>query len=166
MKLALIDGTPAPETPDWEWNGGFEARSSLRDMEGNWIELIDLPVRAASRGRNVSDDTYVFQTAELCGISALLYERIFTDIPRLPTVSLSDSFPYRLFPYRSELGMFQITVLLHHTDHPSGQACFVCERDSADGREDSSPSCPLCPNVNVKALTGPNLVTYGRSHFT
>jgi hypothetical protein len=27
MKLGLTDRTPEANEPDWEWNGGFEARS-------------------------------------------------------------------------------------------------------------------------------------------
>lgn len=101
MKLALIDGETVPEALDWEWNGGFEARAVLRDIEGNWIELIDPLVWPASRGRNIGDDTYVFQTSELQGISALLYERLNEELHRLPSVSITNS-----FPYRSGTGMF------------------------------------------------------------
>ena len=97
MKLGLIDGTPEPDQPDWEWDGGFETRSSFRDIEGRWVELIDPQMQLASRGRNVGEDTYVFQTPDLRSISAMLYERVcvVNETHRLPSISLSDSFPYR-----------------------------------------------------------------------
>ena len=95
MKLGLIDGTPEPDQPDWEWNGGFETRSSFRDIEGRWVELIDPQMQLASRGRNVGEDTYVFQTPDLRSVSAMLYERVINETHRLPSITLSDSFPYR-----------------------------------------------------------------------
>lgn len=106
IKLALIDGEATPGAPDWEWNGGFEARAALRDIEGNWIELVDPLVRPASRGRNTGDDTYVFQTSELRGISALLYERLNPDLHRLPSILTTNS-----FPYRSETGMSRSNLI-------------------------------------------------------
>ena len=94
MKLGLIGGTLEPDKPDWEWNGGFEARSGFRDIEGRWVELIDPQMQPASRGRNVGEDTYVFQTSDLRPISAMLHERARNETHRLPSITLSDSFPY------------------------------------------------------------------------
>ena len=48
MKLGLIGGTLEPDKPDWEWNGGFEAGSGFRDIEGCWVELIDPQMQPAS----------------------------------------------------------------------------------------------------------------------
>jgi hypothetical protein len=101
MKLSLIGGTPKPGEPDWEWNGAFEARSGFRDIEGCWVELIDPQMKQASRGRNVGEDTYVFQTSDLRSISAMLCERVINETHRLPSITLSDS-----FPYRSSVGMY------------------------------------------------------------
>jgi hypothetical protein len=100
MKLGLIGGTPALDKPDWEWNGRFEARSGFRNIEGHWVELIDPQMQPASRGRNVDEDTYVFQTLDLHSISAMLYERVMNETHQLPSITLSDS-----FPYRSSIGM-------------------------------------------------------------
>ncbi|KAF8910004.1 hypothetical protein CPB84DRAFT_1842672 [Gymnopilus junonius] len=50
MKLSLITGSLEPDEPDWEWNGSFEAWSSIRDVEGRWVEQIDPHVQPASRG--------------------------------------------------------------------------------------------------------------------
>ena len=100
MKLSLIGGTPGPGEPDWEWNGAFEARSGFRDIEGRWVELIDPQMQQASRGRNVGEDTYVFQTSDLRSISAMLHEHVINETHRLPSITLSDS-----FPYRSSIGM-------------------------------------------------------------
>ncbi|KAF8913254.1 hypothetical protein CPB84DRAFT_1742606 [Gymnopilus junonius] len=50
MKLGLITGSLEPDEPDWEWNGSFEARSSIHDVEGRWVEQIDPHVQPASRG--------------------------------------------------------------------------------------------------------------------
>ncbi|KAF8875597.1 hypothetical protein CPB84DRAFT_1752637 [Gymnopilus junonius] len=53
MKLSLIhDQRPEQGTPDWEWNGNFEAHSAFQDIEGQWVELIDPDVQPASRGHN------------------------------------------------------------------------------------------------------------------
>ena len=100
MKLSLIGSTPGPGKPDWEWNGAFEAHSGFHNIEGHWVELIDPQMQQASRGRNVGEDTYVFQTSDLCSISAMLHERVINETHRLPSITLSDS-----FPYRSSIGM-------------------------------------------------------------
>jgi len=115
MKLGLIDGMPEPDQPDWEWNGGFETRSSFRDIEGRWVELIDPQMQLASRGRNVGEDTYVFQTPDLRSISAMLYERVINETHRLPSITLSDSFPYRsstgmLFQYFGKLSASKLKL--------------------------------------------------------
>ena len=80
--------------PDWEWNGGFEAQSGFRDIKGRWVELIDPQMQPASRGRNVGEDTYVFQTSDLHPISAMLHEHARNETHCLPSITLSDSFPY------------------------------------------------------------------------
>ena len=95
MKLGILNNSHQPDATDWEWNGSFEARATFQNVEGNWVELINPVVQRASRGRNSGQDTYVFRTAELRAIAALLQERIDSDFHRLPGVSQSPSFPYR-----------------------------------------------------------------------
>jgi len=58
--------------------------------------VIDPLLCKASRGRNVGKDTYVFRTAELRSMAALLHERVDEEFRRLPVVRLSDSYPYRV----------------------------------------------------------------------
>jgi len=95
MKLGILNNSHQPDAADWEWNGSFEARATFQNIEGHWVELINPVVQQASRGRNSGQDTYVFRTAELRAIAALLQERIDSDFHRLPGVSQSPSFPYR-----------------------------------------------------------------------
>ena len=76
MKLGLIDGTTEPDKPDWEWNGRFEAHLGFCDIKSHWVELIDPQMQPASQERNVGEDTYIFQTSDLCSISAMLYEHV------------------------------------------------------------------------------------------
>ncbi|KAF8880087.1 hypothetical protein CPB84DRAFT_282601 [Gymnopilus junonius] len=148
MKLSLIhDQRPEQGTPDWEWNGNFEAHSAFRDIEGQWVELIDPDVQPASRGRNTGEDTYIFETSDLCGTSAILYERVKDSIHHLPSVAVSDS-----FPYRSSLG----------------EACFACQADAVDALrlyEEDSPTCSLCPGLSLEALSGPDLLKHMGSHI-
>jgi hypothetical protein len=76
MGLALIDRSHQPDGPDWEWNGAFESAGnvpSLRDLEGNWVELID-PILQKSLEGDVQ--TFAFQTEELWALAALLHERL------------------------------------------------------------------------------------------
>ena len=166
MKLGLIDGTPEPDKPDWEWNGGFEAHSGFRDIEGRWVELIDPQMQPASRGRNVGEDTYVFQTSDLRSISAMLYERVTNETHRLPSITLSDS-----FPYRSSIGMsFDILSIYSYmtlSKRCLGQACFVCESDGVDGtrQHDGAPTCSLCPNILIDSLSGPDLLKHMGAHI-
>jgi len=95
MKLGILNNSHQPESADWEWNGSFEAQSTFQNIEGHWVELINPVIQQASRGRNSGQDTYVFRTAELRAIAALLQERIEGDFHRLPGVLQSPSFPYR-----------------------------------------------------------------------
>lgn len=46
-----------------------------------------------------------------------------------------------------------------------GQACFVCESALIDMTPSSSLTCPYCPNVKVKSLTGPELVKHMGAHI-
>ena len=76
MKLGILNNSHQPDATDWEWNGSFEARATFQNIEGNWVELINPVVQWASQGRNSGQDTYVFHTAELWAIMALLQEQI------------------------------------------------------------------------------------------
>ncbi|KAF9536838.1 hypothetical protein CPC08DRAFT_771434 [Agrocybe pediades] len=147
MQLSLISSTPSVDEPDWEWTGTFEPRGFLRDIEGSWIEVIDPALQAASSKRTTLDETYGFRTSELRGMAAILYERTKDDMSRLPSVPVTDS-----FPYRSE----------------TGQACFVCESDVLEGTRTSdevSPTCPLCPSVRVLDLSGPDHLKHMGAHI-
>ena len=97
MKLGLItlENDHQPDTADWEWNGSFEARAVLRDLDGRFIQQINPDRQHASRGRNAGEDTYVFKSSELRAIAAMMYERLYQDRGSFPSVPLSDSFPYR-----------------------------------------------------------------------
>ena len=95
MKLAPRELTENTEGADWEWIGNYKSGSHFQ-TEGRWMDVIDLLLCKASRGRNVGKDTYVFQTAELRSMAALLHERVDEEFRRLPVVRLSDSYPYRV----------------------------------------------------------------------
>lgn len=99
MKLSLISHSQESahqiDSPDWEWNGGFEARAVFRDLEGRFVQQINPDRQRASRGRNVGEDTFVFRSAELRAICATMYERLHKETNSFPHAPLSDSFPYR-----------------------------------------------------------------------
>ena len=97
MKLGLItlENDHQPDTADWEWNGSFEARAVLRDLDGRFIQQINPDRQRASRGRNAGEDTYVFKSSELRAIAAMMYERLYQDRGSFPSVPFSDSFPYQ-----------------------------------------------------------------------
>jgi hypothetical protein len=65
MKLSILNNSHQPDATDWECNGSFEAQATSQNIEGHWVELISPVIQQASRGRNSSEDTYVFCTAEL-----------------------------------------------------------------------------------------------------
>ena len=104
MKLGLLNNSHQPEAPDWEWNGSFEAQATFQSIEGNWVELINPVVQQASRGRNSGQETYVFRTAELRAIAALLEARIESDFQRLSGVLQS--------PYRSVEGKHNLDITI------------------------------------------------------
>lgn len=95
MKLALIMQSGGVDALDWEWNGAYEPRASFRDLEGHAVELINPDVVPASCGRNKGESMYVFHTAELHAMSALLYERMAMQTHSLPNIAVMNSFPYR-----------------------------------------------------------------------
>jgi len=50
----------------------------------------------------------------------------------------------------------------------SGQACFVCEKETTHGdlrHGDGSPSCPRCPNIKTKSLSGQDLLKHIGAHI-
>ncbi|KAF8874718.1 hypothetical protein CPB84DRAFT_1829332 [Gymnopilus junonius] len=155
MKLSLIhDQRPEQGTPDWEWNGNFEARSAFRDIEGQWVELIDPDVQPASRGRNTGEDTYIFETSDLCGTS-ILYERVKDSIHHLPSVAVCISI---VDPKFHNSYMF----------YSPGEACFACQADAVDALrlyEEDSPTCSLCPGLSLEALSGPDLLKHMGGHI-
>lgn len=81
--------------------GALEYQGNLKDVPGWYFSQINPIYEPASRGRTPGEDTYVFQTAELHSMSAVLYERLHDDVLHLPTVSITPS-----FPYRNTAGMF------------------------------------------------------------
>jgi hypothetical protein len=78
--------------------GLFEAgvgNSSLRNIEGLWIDVVDPVLQQWSQGVDLGIPTYGFRTPELRAMTAVLHERLRDDFHRLPVVSLTDTFPYR-----------------------------------------------------------------------
>lgn len=89
MRLALVSTAHQSEEPDWEWNGTFEPRSVIPNIEGRWVEAINPVVQRAVRGvgNTSGQDTYTFSSADLRDLAAVIYERIGDDVARLPTSS-------------------------------------------------------------------------------
>jgi len=98
MKLSLIshsqENAHQINKPNWEWNGSLEPRAVFRDLEGRFIQQINPDRQHASRGRNMGEGTFVFQSAELCALCAIMYEQLYKETNSLPHAPLSDSFPY------------------------------------------------------------------------
>ncbi|KAF8154518.1 hypothetical protein B0H34DRAFT_809113 [Crassisporium funariophilum] len=132
---------------DWEWTGASEHRGNLKDILGRNFLQINPVFEPATRGRTPGEDTYVFQTAELRSMSAILYERLRDDLLLLPTISVTPSFPYR---------------------NTAGQACFICEDDTREGdfrHSQQLPCCQFCPGVLISTFNGQNLLKHMASHI-
>ena len=95
MKLSLFDTSHQPDGADWQWIGNFEKKGTIHSVPGRSIELINPLIQRAERGRNSGQDTYVFRTAELRALSAVLYQKMFDDPGIIPEVPLTPTFPYR-----------------------------------------------------------------------
>ncbi|KAF8164425.1 hypothetical protein BJ912DRAFT_801995, partial [Pholiota molesta] len=139
--ITLVYCERNPEDADWEWNGNFESQSMLCELNGRFVEQMDPNLQPASRGRNIGEETYVFKTSELRAIAAMMYERLEKEtLLKLP---VTDSFPYR-------------------------DACFVCEKDTADGqlhRVEGLQTCSRCPNFKIGTLGGQDLLKHMGSHI-
>lgn len=95
MKLSLFDASHQPDGSDWQWMGNFEKKGIFQNIPGRSIELINPVIQRASRGRNAGEDTYVFRTADLRALSAVLYQKAVDEPGTLPEVPLTPTFPYR-----------------------------------------------------------------------
>jgi hypothetical protein len=123
MCLTMTDTSHQPDAPDWEWNGLMEpgaAMSGLRDIEGSRIDLVDADLCPRTQGRDIGSSTYVFRSSDLRDLAAILYERLANDLHRLPTVSATDS-----FPYRSEKGIYWLRCSWNIFS-PSYRCCMLC----------------------------------------
>lgn len=48
------------------------------------------------------------------------------------------------------------------------EACFICEKDNAEGsihRVDGSPTCAWCPNLKIESLSGQDLLKHMGTHI-
>jgi hypothetical protein len=83
---------------DWEWIGRFETlpgTTSTCNVEGGWLQLVNPTVVPPTRPGNTSLTTYQFKSSEVVAIANLLYERLKTELDHLPSIPLSNTFPYR-----------------------------------------------------------------------
>ncbi|KJA13394.1 hypothetical protein HYPSUDRAFT_151636, partial [Hypholoma sublateritium FD-334 SS-4] len=145
--LTLVRCNKQPDSADWQWIGNFEKKGTFQNIPGRSIELINPVIQRASRGRNAGEDTYVFRTADLRALSAILYQRALEEPGTIPEVPLTPTFPYR---------------------SAEGHACFVCERDIAGGdtTREADNTCPYCRHtVPLDALNGPMLISHTGSHI-
>ena len=95
MKLSLFDMSHQPDGADWQWIGNFEKKATFQNVPGRAIELINPVIQQATRGRNSGQDTYVFRTADLRALSAILFQKVLDDPGIVPEVPLTPTFPYR-----------------------------------------------------------------------
>ncbi|KAG1847028.1 hypothetical protein DFJ58DRAFT_843345 [Suillus subalutaceus] len=87
--------------------------------------------------------TYRFSTEILRGLALLLFERLKNDVPGIPNVPLTSTFPYR---------------------SANGAACFVCEVDGeARGAFHERYRCVRFPAVAFEEL-GPKLIEHMAGH--
>jgi hypothetical protein len=96
--LACSDRSHQPNGPNWQFTGLFEAgagNSSLRNIEGLWIDVINPVLQQRTQGVELNIPTYAFRTAELRAMAAILLERLKDDLHRLPVIVPTDTFPYR-----------------------------------------------------------------------
>jgi hypothetical protein len=97
MCLEVTDDSYQPGAANWEWTG-FEKSAStcFRDIEGNFVDLINPQLAEGTMGENKGCQTALFCSDDICSIGAILYERIRNDLHRLPDIPAMPTFPYRL----------------------------------------------------------------------
>lgn len=96
MILVPRDSSHQPDGPDWEWNGAFSATSDFTDIDSSLIECYSPALLPAITPSLDNKETFTVRTAEFRAVAALLFERSHDILHRLPTVALTDTFPYRL----------------------------------------------------------------------
>ena len=68
MCLACSDESHQLNGPNWQFTGLFEAgagNSSLQNIEGLWIDVINPVLQQHTQGVELNIPTYAFRTAEL-----------------------------------------------------------------------------------------------------
>ncbi|KJA25111.1 hypothetical protein HYPSUDRAFT_135245 [Hypholoma sublateritium FD-334 SS-4] len=141
--LSLFDASHQPDGADWQWIGNFEKKATFHNVSGRSIELINPVIQQAARGRNSGQDTYVFRTADLRALSAILFQKVLDEPGIIPEVPLTPTFPYR-------------------------RACFVCEKDIAGGdpSQEADNSCQYCrQKVLLDTLSNPILISHIGAHI-
>ncbi|KAF8155915.1 hypothetical protein B0H34DRAFT_676015 [Crassisporium funariophilum] len=107
--------------------------------------LVDPHLQLASCGQNVGEETYTFKTSELHAIAALMYKKLEKEtLPKLP---VTDPFPYCT---------------------GNGDACFVCEKDTADGQlhcVKGLQTCSFCLNYKMGTLGAQDLLKHMGLHI-
>lgn len=96
-------------------------------------------------------------------LGAVLFERLSNRTHRLPTVKVSDAFPYQI-----ENGMCAVHSLTHLFEClvPTGSACFVCKSgESMRDPQTNDERCHLCPEMHTNHFNGPELLLHMGAHI-
>ncbi|KAI0042726.1 hypothetical protein FA95DRAFT_1682348 [Auriscalpium vulgare] len=141
MTLVEVDTLHQPSEPDWEWNGRFEERQDLVDIEGSLIELMNPAIQQQQSSVAL---TFAFRTPDLRSLGALIFERAQNSMHRVHAMLSTETFPYRTI---------------------QDDACFVCEDDCGiRGLQTSKNTCLGCPNILVAVLSIPELLKHTGAH--
>ncbi|KAI0337896.1 hypothetical protein BDW22DRAFT_1487987 [Trametopsis cervina] len=137
-----------PDAEQWEWVGTYEVLSgqtSSRELDGRFVEAVNPSTAFSSQLGKGDEQTYRMSSTSLRTIATLLFERVreSDEANQLPTIKLSDTFPYRSL---------------------KGQACFLCK---TEGESDISYQdqfrCARCPMLSLG--TGPKLLEHMGAHI-
>lgn len=114
MGIAPRVSSDEAESESWESTRLFEPGGGnwgLRNIEGRWLDVVDPAVLPRTQGANIGSATYVFRATELRATAAVLYERLRSDLHRLPQILTTDTFPYRFNDRKSTILMCNIVIL-------------------------------------------------------
>jgi hypothetical protein len=98
MRLAPVKLGEENDDGDWEWTGRFEhltGTNSTCEIDSHRIQLLNPATSPPTRHGNVNLMTYRFLSAEVVAVANLLHEKLKSQFDRLPTVTWSETFPYR-----------------------------------------------------------------------
>lgn len=102
MKIKPIDNSDSggDDEEQWEWTGSYETltgQTSSRELDGRFVETINPSTAFSTQPGRQDDQTYRIASSTLRFVASMLFERVRenSETNQLPTVTLSQTFPYR-----------------------------------------------------------------------